>query len=79
MTEETREAATDLRAVLTELYPLRNFDHTEFDEKLLAAIVLMRRDRKRYHVPKQLPPAYAEGAEPQCSARAKARRRESGE
>ncbi|MCE9565810.1 MAG: hypothetical protein K8U57_27615 [Planctomycetes bacterium] len=78
MTAETREAANDLRAVLSELFPLRNYENVEFDPVTLGALVLIRRqlELKKYHVPKQLPPGYAEGAAPGPTAKAKGRQKE---
>lgn len=64
MTAESKDVTTDLRAILSELYPYRCFDHTEFCDHLLAAVVLLRREM----MIRKYPPAYAEGTEPRLTA-----------
>lgn len=77
MTAESREAEIDLKAVLSEMFPYRHYDNVKIDDHILAAIVLIRREivMLQRPVPKQLPPGYAEGAEPQRTARIKGRQK----
>ena len=71
MTQETKALETDLKEIAEELWPLRPNHLLSIDDGILLLGVLLRRQLS-LKIDK-LKPAYAEGGEPQNSARGKSK------